>query len=267
MRLGAVAYLNMQPLVWGLQREPVQIRYGTPSQLAAWLEAGELDLAMAPAAALLAHPHWRIAGRSMIGARGPVQSVILMGSHPIEQWRTVRPDSHSLTSNALARIVLERALGLAPHWGEPLPADGWTPPAAPAPGEALVAIGSRALAWRGLWREPAGCTIDLGEAWMDWTGLPFVFAVWAARPGARLGDWPEKLEALKRRNLERLDEIAAAWPHLAGENLTAQSARDYLIQCVDYELDGAALAGLERFYAEGRARGLFAPGWRPLAAD
>jgi chorismate dehydratase len=252
----------MQPLVAGLDAAfgpALALRRGPPSRLAAWLERGEIDMGMVPVAALFAHPDWRIVraadgGGSMIGARGVVRSVLVLGGGRPEGWRRLRLDSHSLTANALARVILEGKRGLRLEIGEPIPPDGWEPPARPKPDEAFVLIGSRALRWRD-W--PAGTVLDLGREWVDWTGWPAVFAVWTARPGVELGDWPERLEAHKRRNRARLAEIAAAWPGLAEERLTAAQALAYLTDNVDHDLDAAALSGLDRFRAEGVALGLF----------
>jgi chorismate dehydratase len=264
-RLGVVHYLNMAPLVHGLDgcgTEGLEVKAGPPSRLAQWLERGEIDAGMIPVAALFRHPEWRVMGRSMIGSRGPVRSVAVIGPDPPATWRRLRPDPQSVTSNALAQVALRR-MGVSFELAGPIPENGWTPPPAPMPAEAFVAIGSRALAWRDLWREarPARCILDLGEWWTAWTGLPFVYAVWTVRPGVEVGDWPERLEALKRRNLARIDAVAREWPSRIAEGMTPADAEAYLTRNVSYDLDGSALAGLRRFYEEGRAVGLFTRPW------
>ena len=266
LHLGVVAYLNMQPLIYGLEEaypaSELELCLGSPSALADGLEQGRIDLGMVPVAALFAHPEWRVAGGTMIGSRGPVLSVLLAGGGPPETWRALRPDGNSLTSNALAAILTRRALGLALEPGAPLPPDleEFT---APAPGEAMVLIGSRALAWRDrLLDDQSLYVIDLGELWTRWTGLPLVCAVWAARPGVDLGAWPERLERQRALNAGRLDEIARAWPDLAHDRLTPEAAKRYLSENIDFQLDGAARLGLERFHEEGRALGLFGADWQ-----
>lgn len=270
LRVGVVAYLNMQPLVYGLSDayapEELEVRVGPPSRLAQWLADGELDLGMVPVASLFAHPEWSVAGRSMIGSRGAVQSVLLMGGHPCEDWRLVHPDSHSLTSNALAQVLLRRHYQMDFRLGEPTPLEGWEPPPLPAPGEAYVLIGSRALRWRNRWcggrTKGCGCVLDMGGVWGEWTGLPFVYAVWAARPGVDLGAWPERLEAHKLANRARTGQIARAWPDLEDNRLSPAEAEAYLTESIQYDLDGPARAGLERFYEEGRALGVFSGAWQ-----
>ncbi len=266
-RLGVVDYLNMQPLIYGLQRCPareLELHHGPPSRLARWLEEGRIDMGMVPAGALFAHPEWVVVGRSMIGSRGPARSVLAMGAGPPEQWRVLRPDSHSVTSNALCRILLERRLGLRPRLGEPIPPDGWTPPDPLPVGEAFVAIGSRALRWSKAWQAEGRpwTGLDLADMWTRWTDLPFVFALWIARPGASLGEWPERLEALKEENRPRIPQIAQQWPRLERDGLTVEEGAAYLTENIHFDLTDPALAGLERFYDEGRRLGLFPEGWQ-----
>jgi predicted solute-binding protein len=268
-RLGVVDYLNMQPLVDGLDAAlgpRFEIVHARPSALARDLQRGALDVGMVPVAALFANPDWTIVKTgdgdgSMIGARGPVASVLLLGAGDPEAWRRLRPDSHSMTSNALARVILEGKYGLKPAIGEPIPADDWEMPGNPEQGDAFVLIGSRALRWRD-WKAAAGpsAVLDMGHEWNLWTGLPFVFAVWAARPGldpALLADLADKLEAHKRRNRGRLDAIAAGWRGLAYDRMTPEQAADYFRNSIDYDLDAAALEGLERFREEGKKIGAF----------
>jgi chorismate dehydratase len=266
LRLGVVGYLNMQPLIYGLEatypRRELELHLGPPSELARWLAAGKIDAGMAPVAAWFAHPQWSVVGRAMIGSRGAVASVLLAGGGPPAKWRTLRPDSHSMTSNALAAILTRRALNLDLAPGAPVPpSDGDV--ALPAPGEAMVLIGSRALAWRQRLAEAPGVhVIDLGTLWTEWTGLPSVNALWVARAGAALGEWPGRLERHQRFNACRLEEIVQAWPALAHDRLTPEQAHAYLRENIHYWLDAAARRGLERFYAEGRALGLFPAGWQ-----
>ncbi len=269
LRVGIVPYLNMLPLVRGLESlalpgsaRRLEVVPAPPSQMAQMLDRGELDLGMAPTAAVLSRPDWRVVGRSMIGSRGPVRSVLAFSLDSPERWTLLHPDAQSRTSNVLARVLLSGAHGVRPALGPPIPLEGWEPPARPAPGEAFLLIGTRAIRWRALWSAQRATALDLGEAWTRWTGLPFVFAVWALRPGApvsesELADWLEAFEALKARNAARLGEIVPAWPGLAEERQTSAEAIEYLTRNIDFDLDSAARQGLARFGEEGRRLGLF----------
>ena len=263
LRMGIVPYLNMQPLVHGIHEAfdaaggpSVQLHAAPPSQLARLLEEGSLDLGMVPIASFFQNPQWSVLPGSMIGSRGAVRSVLLLGHGPIESWKCLRPDAQSMTSNLLAQILLRRRFGLDLTLGEPIEDDD-APADAIGAGEALVLIGSRALRWRNGFDHVEPTTVlDLGEAWTEWTGLPFVYAVWAMRPdlGAAvdLDDLARRLEELKRRNLDRLDDIVRNWPDLDHDRLTPAEATRYLSENVQYDLDESAWAGLERFRDEAR---------------
>jgi predicted solute-binding protein len=287
LRLGTVDYLNMRPLVDGLETAlagRAELCPAPPSRLAEWLAAGRIDVGMVPVAAVLEHPDWTFVrpaacsafgggpasgGGSMIGSRGPVLSLLLLGVGPPREWRRLRPDAHSLNTNALARIILERKYGVTGlQLGEPIPMENWAPPERPAPGEAMTLIGSRALRWRdwgsavetgltsGAVSSSERVVLDLGAEWTDWTGLPLVCAVWAARLGldaSALAELADRLEAHKLANRRCLPEIAARWEGLAHDRLTPAQALDYLTRNIAYDLDDAAMAGLARFADEARS--------------
>lgn len=273
LRVGIVPYLNMLPLVNGMEElrgEPpgsrsLRVLSAAPSRMVSLMEAGELDLGMVPVAALFEHPEWRIVGRSMIGSEGPVLSVLAMAREPPQNWTLLHPDSHSRTSNVLIQILLSRLFGASPALGTPLPFEDWTPPEQSLPGEAFLLIGTRALRWRDHWKAQSRVVLDLGALWSEWTGLPFVYAVWAARPEIDTRAWMRRFETLKQENLKRLENIVETWPGLEQERLTPAEARDYLTRNILFDLEGRALRGLDRFYREGRDLNLFPPGWE-LAA-
>lgn len=266
-RVGIVPYLNMLPLTYGMEdlklkgkdAPHLRIVSAPPSRMVRMMERGEIDLGMAPVGALPEHPDWRIVGQSMIGSRGPVRSVVILSRDPPERWTRLHPDSHSRTSNLLAQILLARRFGARPRLGKTIPLRNWKPPLRPAPGEAFLLIGTRALRWHDHWRGQGGTTLDLGQLWTDWTGLPFVYAVWVLRSGIdpekiRLNEWLREFEKLKKHNLARLNRIIPAWPGLREENLTPQEARNYLTRNIIFDFDASARRGLNRFLSEaGRA--------------
>lgn len=266
LRVGVVSYLNMLPLICGMENladdaHPLRVVPVPPAPMADLMDRGELDLGMLPVGTVLDRPDWDIVGHSMIGSRGAVMSVLALGHGHPSTWERLHPDSHSRTSNALIQVLLTNIYGVSPKRAEPIPLTGWSPPPKPPEGEAFVLIGTRALRWRRLWRDENATTLDLGQAWFDWTGLPFVFAVWAARRGVDLGGWMDRFEELKRHNRANLDSIVGGWPGLADEGLTVQEAIRYLSDNIRFDLDEASLAGLARFYEEGRKLGLFHPDW------
>jgi chorismate dehydratase len=272
LRLGVVRYLNMLPLIYGLDRYPedeLQLIEGTPGELADWLEQGRIDMGMVPVVSLFSNPDWRVVGHNMIGSAGPVRSVLLVGDHP-ESATRLHPDSHSRTSNILARIMLRNhfgndriEVGEVP-WNAPVRAG-----AVPDEGDLQVLIGSHANAWisrfspatRTVHPKEQVASLDLGECWTRWTGLPFVYAVWAARPDTPTGAWPERLKEQCRLNLSRIGEVVSASPHLDEELITTEDAKSYLMENIQFTLDDRAVQGLNHFYQLGVELGLFPAGW------
>jgi chorismate dehydratase len=246
--VGIVGYLNAVPLVEHLPPS-LEARRGDPSEVAAWLAAGEIDAGLLPVAEALRGEGGSFLGRFGIACDGDVESVLAFlprADEPPAAWpRRVVLDPASRTSQALLRLLLERVHGCRPHYEEAL-----EPGPDPARyGEAIVlVIGDRALARRRTW---TGGVLDLGAAWKAWTGLPFVFARWTARrglPAAERARLAGLLDEAAQRGLAELDRLAAT--HGPRFGLSVEEAVRYLGRSVRYELDARAEAGLRRFAEE-----------------
>jgi chorismate dehydratase len=122
----------------------------------------------------------------------------------------------------------------------PLPMDGQ---AETADADAVLLIGDRAM---------RAClpgfahAFDLGQEWFDWTGLPFVYAVWAVRPGADLGPAEAALHEAKRRGVAQGGQIAHREAPRLG--LDAGFCRRYLTNILRFDLGPREQAGLHHFY-------------------
>src|SRR3954471_8709181 len=115
VRLGAVSYLNVRPLVYGLdKRHDVSLRFDVPSECARLLAAGEIDLGMVPSITYLDRPGDRIVPGVCIGSDGPVASVALFTKTPMNQVRSIALDTSSRTSAALVRILCRRVFHVTP---------------------------------------------------------------------------------------------------------------------------------------------------------
>jgi predicted solute-binding protein len=248
LRVSAVSYLNTWPLIWGFQHGPEQgifdFRYDLPAQCAAALENGEADIGLVPSAELdrLALDFFPDVG---IACEGPVRSILLISHVPVDAIRTLAVDSGSRTSVALARIILSDRYGCIPEIfaREPqldrmlLEAD-----AALVIGDPALRLEPEALPMR---------TLDLGEEWVKWTGLPMVFAVWAGRSDALRRAPSEALLHSYEWGRDHMDEIVR---HAATERGFPQSlAREYLTKHIRYRLGPEHLEGLARFRALARA--------------
>jgi chorismate dehydratase len=258
VRLGAVSYLNVRPLVHGLDLHPdrVSLRFDVPSRCAELLAKGEIDLGMVPSIAHLDRPGDRIVPGVCIGSDGPVASVALFSRVPIPDIRRLALDTSSRTSAALTRILCARRFGISPAF-VPRPPDL---SAMLAEADAGLLIGDPAL-----FLDPADYGVsktDLGTEWTAMTGLPFVWAFWAGRPGAADAGTVRLLRQAAEEGMRRSDEIADAYCANAPERRPL--ARRYLREHLMFRLDGRAVAGLQAYYREAAAVGLAAPPLEPV---
>jgi chorismate dehydratase len=249
VRIGAVSYLNSKPLIEGLRELALQaeLQLDYPSRLADDLAAGLLDVALVPSIECLRQGGYEVVSDACVAARGPVLSVKLYSRVPMPEIKSLALDEGSRTSATLARILLSERLGVEPRL-EPLPL-GLSTEATGA--DAILLIGDRAIDPP---REAFVQTWDLGEEWYNWTGLPFVFAMWATRSGAELGDLDETLGRARDLGVERLNEIARREAPLLG--ISEQTAVDYLTKNLYFHLGSAEQNGLKLFHRLAVAQGL-----------
>ena len=247
LRIGAVTYLNTVPLVRGLAElaPGATLSFDHPSRLADDLAADWLDVALVPCIELARHPEWSIVSDVCIGSRGPVLSVKVLFRRPPAEVRTLAIDEGSRTSAALAQILLAEVHRVRPRLTT-LPVD-----AAPSDvdADAVLVIGDRAI------RAPEAGFVecwDLGERWRRWTDLPFVFAVWAARPGIDGATLEPALEAARDRGRRDVELIAAE--QAAALHLPYDLVLTYLRDHLHFRLGAAERRGLDVFF--GRAAGL-----------
>jgi chorismate dehydratase len=256
VRLGAVSYLNVRPLVHGLDRHPadVSLRFDVPAICADLLARGEIDLGMVPSIAYLDRPGDRAVPGVCIGSDGPVASVALFSRVPVAAIHRVALDSSSRTSAALTRILCRQRFGISPAFVPHAP-DLQTMLAG---ADAALLIGDPAL----FADVPAGVEkIDLGATWTDMTGLPFVWAFWAGPAGSASGDVVRLLQSSAETGMAQSDEIADAY--CAPRADRQQLARRYLRENLRFHFDDRALAGLRLYFREAAALGL-APSAGPV---
>lgn len=244
LRLGIVPYLNVMPLLEGLDKTFPASNWvrATPRELAGLLASGEVDVATLPIFEALRAGTYQLVPKCAIASIGPVRSVALYATCPLNRIKRVLLDRSSLTSVHLARIVCKEYLGLEPEYefsSGPLRAND-----DPFAGghDAVAVIGDTALAWRG--RFPH--VLDLGSAWNQMTNLPFVYAAWVARPDAELTE--EELRAFHQARREgcRLSyEIAR---RVAGDD-PAQllDIVEYLTRAIHYKLGHEEMRGIDAF--------------------
>lgn len=240
---GVVRYLNARPLTAALEHDPqIRVVADVPARLVEQFRAGALDVALLPVMAYLGGLGDALVPGLCIGARGQTGSVRLFCQRPRQEIRHVQLDAESVTSNALCRVLMHQAWGLSPEWR--------APGAGATDADAVVRIGDKAM-------QPAADvaeTIDLGEAWWQWCGLPFVFAAWVVRAGVDDPGLSERLAAALTTGLGRLPELAAQGAPATG--LPAAECEQYLRERIHYRLGPEEIAGLRHFAAAVHREGL-----------
>jgi chorismate dehydratase len=265
LRVAAIHFLNPAPLMWDFDHDPgrqrlsdhYQIESMTPSACAARLQSGAADLGLVPVAALAAVPGLRIAPGCAIASKGAIRSILLVakGGADLASTRTVAADSSSRASLAYLQILFARFWKASPRYLQHPPdleqmlahADAALLIGDPA----LLALENRAA------REARTGErlnyIDLGLVWRQWTGLPWVSAVWAIRGDAVNGN-----SALARRvasdlldsrdaGLAHREDLVCEWAPRLG--IPQTTIRTYLNDNIHYVLDEECRAGLECFFA------------------
>ena len=230
-RVGSVPYLNAVPLTRGLESE---IIYAPPSRLAEQLERGQLDAALVSVAAVLFSDRYDVLDGVSIASAGEVKSVLLGHRRPLSEAKEIFCDTASLTSVQLLRVLLaERGLHpkfkLLPSYEHPRKMPDF-----------VMLIGDPALDFLHSASEHA--IWDLGAAWAELTGLPFVYAVWALRRGVENTALRRLLREAKRFGIETLDQII----HDRTE-YNYEFRRDYLRGNIHFHLGSDEKRGLARF--------------------
>lgn len=253
LRVASVAFFNSKPLIEGLADDPaIELSLAVPSKLLGELASNRADVALLPVIDYPSLDGLRIVPAGGICCDGPTLTVRLFARVPATQIRTVACDPDSHTSVALAKVLFARLYKTAPAYVD-------LRDATDARDEARLLIGDKVIC-----EEPPGfdVQVDLGEAWKQLTGLPFVFAVWCARRGVELGDLPRALERAKRAGLADVDSLVRdyavprGWP--------AQVARRYLTEYLTYDIGPRQLAAIGLFHRYADELGLLPHGYRPL---
>jgi len=268
LRVAAIDFLNPAPLMWEFEHLPASVElagrytlnYMLPSECAASLLDGSADLGLIPIAALT--PELAIVPGSAIASLDRVRSIqlIVKGARPLEEVRSVAADTASRSSLAYAHILFTKFLGTQPRF---LPARA-DPGAMLVAADAALLIGDPALlaleAREAIERQAGPCQwFDLAHEWHLRTGLPWVAAVWAARPEA-IPDPARLIEDLDRSRiagLAHIDDLVAEWtPRIA---IPPATIREYLTHNIHYTLDPACLEALTLFRRHADEIGLLPP--------
>ncbi|SEQ50329.1 menaquinone biosynthetic enzyme MqnA/MqnD family protein [Streptomyces radiopugnans] len=253
-RVGHIQFLNCLPLYWGLARTgtllDLELTKDTPEKLSEQLVNGDLDIGPITLVEFLRNADRLVALPDIaVGCDGPVMSCVIVSKVPLDtlDGERVALGSTSRTSVRLAQLLLAERHGLAPDYYTCPPDLGLMMQEA----QAAVLIGDAALR-ASLHDAPRlGLRVhDLGLMWKEWTGLPFVFAVFAARRDY-LEREPETVREVHRAFLASRDlsleevgkvaEQAARWEAFDAELL------ERYFTTLDFRLGPEQLGGIAEF--------------------
>ena len=265
MRLGRIGYINCYPVYGAIDRGvtplAAELVTGTPSELNDLLAAGELDLSVVSAVEYARNARdYVLLPDLAISCDGPVRSVALFSRRPVGQLddRTVLLTASSRTAVGLLELLCRDVWKVRPHFAQARAEAADLDGLAHLPHEAVLVIGDAALLLAARHTYPH--RYDLGDEWKRWTGLPFVFAMWAARRAAdprAVRAVHQTLLAARDWGLAHLDLLAEAAARATGVGVT--ECRSYLAG-LDYALTDTHLAGLTDFFRRLAARGLVPDG-------
>lgn len=262
LRIGRISYANCTPIFHALHElyseEDYQYVSGVPARLNRMLAAGDIDVCPSSSIAFSTQPgQLLIIPDLSISSCGPVQSVLLFSSIPIENLggRTVLLSSESATSINLLKILLGKHYGCTCSFQ----VTEQTTLSALDDAPALLLIGDAAL--RAAQTASDVYVYDLGELWYRWTGTPFVFALWLTsrdavkRHGSELRRLACQLREAKIHSVNNLEQIVATAPENAW--MGREGLLDYW-KVLSYDLTELHIKGLKLFFRLAAESGLIA---------
>jgi chorismate dehydratase len=211
-----------------------RVGYREPSRLADLMYRKQFDVGIVPIAEVLLHDQYDVLDGIAIAARGAVRSVFLAHRVPLEKIQRVAVTPASRTSVWLLRVLLKVGYHIEPEF-YPRP-----PGAKLSDHEAMLLIGDEAI-WYAT-RNGKQPLWDLGAAWVEMTGLPFVFAAWAFQRDVEKAELAALLRNAKANGLAHIEEIVQE-----ATEATPEFLRDYYSKCVWYNLADAEKQGIRRF--------------------
>ncbi|MCG3137710.1 MAG: Chorismate dehydratase [Phycisphaerae bacterium] len=246
-QVGVVSYLNSRPLIVGLERHPaVRLHFAVPARLADELLIGRFDAALIPVIDLLRpEASLTIIASAAIACHGETLTVRVFSRIPPQEIETLAVDPESHTSVALVQILwrelYHRTLRVVPY-------KAVNPKTTP---QSMLLIGDKVVA---VDRQDYRYQVDLGGAWKTWTGLPFVFAVWAGRQQREYTSLSQLLEQARDRGVKQAGQLAVEYGPSHG--WPVQLAQHYFQRYLQFVMTDQHVEGLVRFLDLVRQHGL-----------
>ncbi|MBC7849349.1 MAG: menaquinone biosynthesis protein [Chitinophagaceae bacterium] len=236
IKVGIVNYLNTKPFLYGLENsevyEEIDLVPDYPANVAAMLLENKIDVGLVPVAILPRLEESYIITDYCIGCDGEVASVCLFSDVPLDEVETILFDYQSRTSANLLKILLERFWKKETRYVDTRDdyrsrISGTT---------AGLVIGDRCLAFR----PQAKYIYDLGDAWKQFTGLPFVFATWISNKKLPV-DFIARFNAASKLGIDNIDEVAKL------NRIDYYDSDHYFKKNIQYKLDEYKMEGMKLF--------------------
>ncbi|WP_443938871.1 menaquinone biosynthetic enzyme MqnA/MqnD family protein [Pedobacter sp. MW01-1-1] len=231
IKISAVAYTNTKAFIYGLEhaaiRSKIDLSLDIPTDCAAKVISGLVDIGLMPVAAIPSVPNANIVADYCIGSDGEVNSVFIFSNVPVQEIKKIRLDSHSRTSNNLAKVLLKF------FWKQ----DVTFTRDIDEPADAIVLIGDRTFGKK----DDFAYAYDLGAEWKNFTGLPFVYAAWVANKEISQV-FKDEFNAALKFGLDNREVVLAALPKIENFDLT-----DYLYHKLQFDLTSDRKKALNLF--------------------
>ncbi len=248
LMIGVVPYMNAKPLIYGLNHhtDSIELSFEVPSLLPTMLNNDQIDVAIIPSIEYFRSGNYAIIPDISISSCGTVESVKIFSKVPIHSIHTAALDKSSLTSCALTRILFQERYHLSPHYTQ------WNKQydISRTDADAVLIIGDNAMKVT----DNGYVTLDLGQAWFEYTGLPFVYAVWVVKRDRRIPGINKLLKTAKEAGIQSAKELATIESRRL--QLTPERCLYYLTNSIRYNLGTEEIKGLQTFYQYAASLGL-----------
>lgn len=231
IKISAVSYTNTKPFIYGIQHssvlEKIELSLDIPADCAKKLIENQVDIGLIPVAAIPFVPNAQIISSYCIGSVGAVNSVFIFSDVSIQEIKTVKLDPQSRTSNNLAKVLLKNHFKVEVDFITDTSVET----------DAIVLIGDRTFGRKADFKY----AYDMGEEWMKFTGLPFMYAAWVANkpiPEEFLKDFDEALGL----GIQNIPTVIEELPVIEGIDI-----EDYLLHKLNFNLTPEKLEAKDLF--------------------
>lgn len=247
---------NALPFVYGILHSDMIGRIelsleSPPAACADKLVKGDVDIALMPVIEIARLPYNEIISNYCIGSNGPVKTVLLVSNTAIDKLKGIYLDTHSRTSIALAKILAEKFWRIEPEWIET--SHDYNFQNIPQ-GYGAIVIGDQNFNYRFKY------SIDLAEAWRDYTNLPFVFGCWVS-PKKIDRRFQEDFDNALKYGVNHLDEAVRMHQKL---NFPHEFILNYLTDNISYHMNEQKIKAIQLFFKLAAQKKLISDPVKPI---